>query len=35
MFRVGADRQVTNAGEGFVGPNAHTVSVDPQSHRER
>jgi DNA-binding beta-propeller fold protein YncE len=33
VFEVAADRQVTNIGEGFVGPNAHTVSVDPQSHR--
>jgi DNA-binding beta-propeller fold protein YncE len=33
VFQVAADRQLTNAGEGFVGPNAHTVSVDPQSHR--
>jgi YVTN family beta-propeller protein len=33
VFEVAADRVVTNAGEGFVGPNAHTVSVDPQSQR--
>jgi len=33
VFQLSADRQPTNAGEGFVGPNAHTVSVDPQSHR--
>ena len=33
VFEVAADHQITNAGEGFVGPNAHTVSVDPQSHR--
>jgi DNA-binding beta-propeller fold protein YncE len=33
VFQVAADRQLTNAGEGFVGPNAHTVSVDPQSRR--
>ena len=33
VFEVTADREVTNVGEGFVGPNAHTVSVDPQSHR--
>lgn len=33
VFDVAADRRVTNAGEGFVGPNAHTVSVDPESHR--
>jgi YVTN family beta-propeller protein len=32
-FDVAADRRVTNAGDGFVGPNAHTVSVDPESHR--
>ncbi|HXI57905.1 MAG TPA: YncE family protein [Polyangia bacterium] len=32
MFDVTADRLLTNAGEGFVGPNAHTVSVDPQTH---
>ena len=33
VFEVASDRQVTNMGEGFVGPNAHTVSVDPESHR--
>jgi len=33
VFDVAANHQITKAGEGFVGPNAHTVSVDPQSHR--
>jgi DNA-binding beta-propeller fold protein YncE len=33
VFEVAADRQIRNVGEGFVGPNAHTVAVDPQSHR--
>lgn len=33
MFQVTVEGQLTNVGEGFVGPNAHTVSVDPQSHR--
>jgi DNA-binding beta-propeller fold protein YncE len=33
VFEVAPDGQITNAGQGFVGPNAHTVSVDPQSHR--
>jgi DNA-binding beta-propeller fold protein YncE len=35
VFEVAAagDRRVMKLGEGFVGPDAHTVSVDPQSHR--
>jgi YVTN family beta-propeller protein len=33
VFEVAADRLVTNAGQGFVGANAHTVSVDPRSQR--
>jgi DNA-binding beta-propeller fold protein YncE len=33
VFAVSADRQVREVGEGFVGPNAHTVAVDPESHR--
>jgi DNA-binding beta-propeller fold protein YncE len=33
VFDVAADRRLEKAGEAFVGPNAHTVSVDPQSHR--
>lgn len=31
VFNVGAGG-VTLAGEGFVGPNAHTVAVDPSTH---
>ncbi len=33
VFAVGADRAVTELGRGFVGPNAHTVAVDPATHR--
>jgi len=32
VFDVAPDRHLTNVGEQFVGPNAHTVAVDPQSH---
>jgi DNA-binding beta-propeller fold protein YncE len=32
-FAVAADRNVTELGRGFVGPNAHTVAVDPATHR--
>jgi hypothetical protein len=33
VFQVTEDRSLMNDGEGFVGPNAHTVSVNPQSRR--
>jgi DNA-binding beta-propeller fold protein YncE len=33
VFEVSTERQVRRLGEGFVGPNAHTVAVDPESHR--
>jgi DNA-binding beta-propeller fold protein YncE len=33
VFAVAADRAVTEMGRGFVGPNAHTVAVDPATHR--
>jgi hypothetical protein len=33
VFAVAADRSVTEMGRGFVGPNAHTVAVDPATHR--
>ena len=33
VFDVDAARGVTERGRGFVGPNAHTVAVDPVSHR--
>ena len=33
VFEVSADGRVRKLGEGFVGPNAHTVAVDPQSHQ--
>ena len=33
VFSVGADRVVTELGRGFVGPNAHSVAVDPATHR--
>jgi DNA-binding beta-propeller fold protein YncE len=33
VFAVAADRAVTELGRGFVGPNAHTVAVDPVTHR--
>ena len=32
-FAVAADRTVTEMGRGFLGPNAHTVAVDPATHR--
>jgi len=32
-FAVAADRSVAELGRGFVGPNAHTVAVDPVTHR--
>jgi DNA-binding beta-propeller fold protein YncE len=33
VFAVAADRSVTEFGRGFLGPNAHTVAVDPATHR--
>lgn len=33
VFAVAADRAVTEMGRGFLGPNAHTVAVDPNTHR--
>jgi DNA-binding beta-propeller fold protein YncE len=33
VFAVAADRGVTELGRGFVGPNAHSVAVDPATHR--
>ena len=33
VFAVAADRTVTELGRGFVGANAHTVAVDPATHR--
>jgi DNA-binding beta-propeller fold protein YncE len=32
-FAVAADRNVTELGRGFIGPNAHSVAVDPATHR--
>ena len=33
VFAVTADRTMTELGRGFVGPNAHSVAVDPSTHR--
>jgi DNA-binding beta-propeller fold protein YncE len=33
VFTVAADHAVTELGRGVVGPNAHSVAVDPASHR--
>jgi YVTN family beta-propeller protein len=33
VFTVAADRSVTEMGRGFLGPNAHSVAVDPATHR--
>ena len=33
VFAVAADQTVTQVGRGFVGPNAHSVAVDPSTHR--
>jgi DNA-binding beta-propeller fold protein YncE len=33
VFSVAADRTVTELGRGFVGPDAHSVAVDPRTHR--
>jgi DNA-binding beta-propeller fold protein YncE len=32
-FAVAPDRSVSELGRGFVGPNAHSVAVDPATHR--
>jgi DNA-binding beta-propeller fold protein YncE len=33
VFAVAADGSASEAGRGIVGPNAHTVAVDPTTHR--
>jgi DNA-binding beta-propeller fold protein YncE len=33
VFAVGGEHAVTELGRGFVGPNAHSVAVDPLTHR--
>lgn len=33
VFAVAVDHTVTEMGRGFLGPNAHTVAVDPITHR--
>ena len=33
VFAVAADRAVSEMGRGFLGPDAHTVAVDPANHR--
>jgi hypothetical protein len=33
VFAVAADRSVSELGRGFVGPDAHSVAVDPTTHR--
>jgi DNA-binding beta-propeller fold protein YncE len=33
VFALAADHSVTELGRGFVGPNAHSVAVDPATHR--
>jgi YVTN family beta-propeller protein len=33
VWEVSADKGMRTLGEGFVGPNAHTVAVDPESHQ--
>jgi len=33
VFTVAADRSVIEMARGFLGPNAHTVAVDPVTHR--
>jgi hypothetical protein len=32
VFAIASDRSVTELGRGFVGPNAHSVAVDPKTH---
>jgi hypothetical protein len=33
LFAVAADSRVTELGRGLVGPNAHSVAIDPATHR--
>jgi DNA-binding beta-propeller fold protein YncE len=33
VFALAAERTVTEMGRGFLGPNAHSVAVDPATHR--
>jgi DNA-binding beta-propeller fold protein YncE len=33
VFAVAPDRSIREMGRGFVGPNAHSVAVDPATHR--
>jgi hypothetical protein len=33
VFAVAADRSVTEMGRGLLAPNAHSVAVDPVTHR--
>jgi DNA-binding beta-propeller fold protein YncE len=33
VFAVAADRTITEMGRGFLAPNAHSVAVDPTTHR--
>jgi DNA-binding beta-propeller fold protein YncE len=33
VFTVATDRSVTEVGRGLLGPNAHSVAVDPTTHR--
>ena len=33
VFAVAVDHSVNEMGRGFLGPNAHTVAVDPLTHR--
>lgn len=33
VFGIAPDRSVAELGRGFLGPNAHTVAVDPVTHR--
>jgi DNA-binding beta-propeller fold protein YncE len=33
VFAVAADRSVTEMGRGFLGPDAHSVAIDPATHR--
>jgi len=32
-FALAADHSISEVGRGFLGPNAHTVAVDPATHR--
>jgi hypothetical protein len=33
VFSVATDRTVTEMGRGLLAPNAHSVAVDPATHR--